>query len=98
LRKICAKLEDVKETLAWGHPNYKTGGKTFAALEEYGGEPTICVKMDKAAQKKLVASDPRWFVSPYVGRHGWTSLKLTSRVDWREIRRFVKASHSLVSG
>jgi predicted DNA-binding protein (MmcQ/YjbR family) len=97
LRDVCRTLDDVTETLAWGHPNFKVGGKTFAALEEYGGEPTLCVKLDKVEQKKRVASDPRFFVAPYIGRHGWTSLRLTGKVDWDEVRGLVKSSHALIT-
>src|SRR3972149_2115451 len=73
---ICLALPAAYETTSFGHPTFRagrTGKKTFAVFENYRGEDTICVKATLEDQALLVL-DPRFFVAPHVGKHGWTPM------------------------
>jgi predicted DNA-binding protein (MmcQ/YjbR family) len=97
LRRICLALPDAEEYEAWGHPNFRAGKKTFAAFEQYKGEWAICLRVPKTHQS-LFLKDPRFYLTPYVGKHGWVSLRVAGRLNWKEIRELVTGSHRLVAG
>ena len=99
LRKICLALPEAYETTSFGHPTFRAGGtgrKTFAVFENYRGEDTICVKATLEDQALLVL-DPRFFVAPYVGKHGWTSMRTAGGIDWGEVEDLVRESYRRVA-
>jgi predicted DNA-binding protein (MmcQ/YjbR family) len=96
LRAICAVLPDTTETVTWGHPTFKARNKAFAVLEPYKGEFAIAFKASFADQAALTMQ-PRFYITPYSGKHGWTSLRLQGRLDWREIRDLVHNAYRLVA-
>ena len=97
LRAICLALPGADEVERWGHPNWRAGGKIFAVLEEYKGVLSICFKVGVEHQG-IFLNDSRFYKTPYVGKHGWVSLKAEGKLDWREIRALVKQSHGLNLG
>ena len=69
----------------------------FAVLEEYKGELGICVKVGTLLQGVFL-DDPRFFRTPYIGKHGWVTLRVyAARLNWSEIRELVKGSYDLVA-
>ena len=97
LREICLELPGASETVTFGHPTFQAGKmKTFAVLERYKGELSISFKVGKALQSVFL-DDPRFFKTPYVGQHGWVSLRANTKLDWKEIAELVRGSHELVS-
>src|ERR1700692_1889681 len=85
LRKRCMALPDTAETVSFGHPTFQVKGKTFAVLEEYKGELSICLKVGRNMQG-IFLGDPRFYRTPYIGKHGWISLKVyAAPLDWNEI-------------
>lgn len=96
LRKFCLPLPEVRETKTFGHPTFQAGKKTFAVVEEYHGTLTICFKATRAEQRRL-CKHARFFVAPYVGKHGWTSLKVGGKVDWAEVEQLVMLSYRQVA-
>jgi predicted DNA-binding protein (MmcQ/YjbR family) len=97
LREICRALPGTTEVRAWGHPNFKVAGKTFAAFEKYKGEWAIAFKAEPEHQQFLVAQDPRFYVSPYVGKYGWVSMKVDGAVRWREVKALLTEAHRLTA-
>jgi predicted DNA-binding protein (MmcQ/YjbR family) len=98
LRKICRLLRGAAETVTFGHPTFRVKGKTFAVLEEYKGELGICVKVEKELQG-IFLDDSRFFRTPYIGKHGWVTLKVyAARLNWKEIEALVRGSYRLVGG
>jgi len=96
LRKTCKALPDSAETLTFGHPTFQVKGKTYAVLEEYKGDLSICFKVEKSVQGVFL-EDPRFYRTPYSGKHGWVSLKVyAASLDWKEIGELVAGSHKLV--
>lgn len=97
LRKVCLALRHSEETVSFGHPTFRVHGKIFAVLEEYKGELGICVKVEKELQD-IFLRDPRFFQTPYIGKHGWVTLRVhAARLNWGEIADMVKASSRLVA-
>jgi predicted DNA-binding protein (MmcQ/YjbR family) len=88
-------LPEVQEVKTWGHPTFKAGKKTFAVLERYNGHLCICFKATLPLQHLLI-EDPRFFVTPYIGKQGWVSLIADKPPNWREVRQLIKESYSLV--
>jgi predicted DNA-binding protein (MmcQ/YjbR family) len=96
LRKICLELPGTAETVSFGHPTFKANGKTFCVFEEYKGELGICIKVEMELQG-LFLDDPRFFRTPYIGKHGWVTLKVyAARLNWAEVRDLVRGSYRLV--
>lgn len=97
LRQICVALADVDETTSFGHPTFRVRNKMFAVLEEYKGELGICVKVEKELQG-IFLDDSRFFRTPYIGKHGWVTLKVyAARLNWTEVKDLVRGSYRLVS-
>jgi predicted DNA-binding protein (MmcQ/YjbR family) len=96
LRAICRALPKASETVTFGHPTFQVAKKTFCVLEEYKGELCIVFKAELPAQQSLIKS-PRFFTAPYIGKHGWVSLRCSSALDWKEIKDLVVESRRLVA-
>jgi predicted DNA-binding protein (MmcQ/YjbR family) len=98
LRKICSQLADSNETVSFGHPTFQVAGKTFAVFELYKKEFGLALKVEQNLQQVFL-NDPRFYLTPYIGKHGWVTLRMTSeKLDWKEVRELVKGSHRLVAG
>ena len=96
LRGICTALPDTTEKITFGHPTFQAKGKTFTVLETYKNELSICVRVGKTLQGMFEA-DPRFYRTPYIGKHGWVSLKVhAAPLNWAEIKSLVKQSRELV--
>ena len=90
-------LPDTTETVSFGHPTFQVKSKTFAVFEEYKGDLSICLKVGNNVQGVFLA-DARFYRTPYVGKHGWVSLKVyAAPLDWDEIGELLKGSHQLVN-
>lgn len=96
LRSLCLSLPGTDETSAWDHPNFRVGKKTFAVFEVYQGRPCISVKLS-VPERQILLADERFFVTPYLGKHGWTSLWVDMPVTWSLVEDLVRRSHGLVA-
>ena len=96
LRRICLALPQAVETTSFGHPTFRAGKKTFAVLEWYKGELCLAFKVG-AEHKDLFLRDSRFFSTPYIGKHGWISLRITGRLRWTEVKHLVTESYGLVT-
>jgi predicted DNA-binding protein (MmcQ/YjbR family) len=46
----------------------------------------------------MFLDDSRFFRTPYIGRHGWVTLRVyAAKLNWNEIRELVKGSYDLVA-
>lgn len=96
LRPICLALEGTEETVMFGHPTWRARGKTYCVLETYQGHTSICIKVGKSIQPVFL-EDPRFYRTPYIGQHGWVSLKVDDEPDWEEVKELVGGSHQLAT-
>jgi len=97
VRKLCLALPGTAETVTFGNPTFQVTRKTFVVLEEYKGELTLCFKVGKDMQGAFL-KDPRFFITPYVGRYGWVSLRVhAAPLDWNEIAELTCGSFRLIA-
>ena len=95
VRRLCLALPEARETAAWGHPVFKAGSKTFAAIEPVQGRPSIAFRLDPVDVDLLLKRKP-FFVTPY-GRGLWVSAWADAALDWRLIGNLVERSYRVVA-
>ncbi|MBI2685798.1 MAG: MmcQ/YjbR family DNA-binding protein [Acidobacteria bacterium] len=95
-RKIALAMPGVVETESFGHPWFRVGGVKGKMLSVFGqqdGQWSLCFKAAKEDQG-IFLKDPRFVKTPYVGQHGWVSLKLdNTKPDWNEIAELLEMSY-----
>jgi len=97
IRPICLSLPDTRERLSWGHPTFTVHDRPFAVFEKYHLEWCLCFRTELEHQG-LFVKDPRFFITPYIGKQGWLSLRVhAAKLNWTEIRQLLRDSHKLVS-
>jgi predicted DNA-binding protein (MmcQ/YjbR family) len=96
LRPICLGLASTDETVTFGNPTFRVRQRMFTVLEIYQGQLCLVVKVGKESLGVFLA-DPRFFRAPYLGQHGWVSLRLShQKIDWVEVTELVQGSYELV--
>jgi predicted DNA-binding protein (MmcQ/YjbR family) len=91
LRRLCLGLPETSETVAWGHPTFRVGTKTFCTFEVIRDRPSIAFRVPATDIKRLVRLKP-FFATPY-GRGVWISRWLDGSIDWDEIAGLVDRSY-----
>ena len=97
VRAICLALPETVETTSYGHPTWKAKKKTFAVFERYRGDWSVALKAEPEHQRALIATDARFFRTPYIGGQGWVSFKLQGRIPWARLRGLLREAHALVA-
>jgi predicted DNA-binding protein (MmcQ/YjbR family) len=96
MRAICLALPDTSETPTWGTPHFRVGDKIFAGYGEHEDRASIGFKATKEEQAALI-EDERFFVAPYVGRHGWCGMWLDRRFSWKAVAALIHRSYELIA-
>lgn len=97
LRGHCLGLGEAEEVVKWGNDVvFQVGGKMFAVLGEWRGDLCLTVKVGKEAMGVFL-EDARYFEAPYVGKHGWVSLRLGAEMEEEEVAELVRGSYELVT-
>lgn len=94
LREICLSLPGASEKLSHGHPTFFAGKKSFAVYGLYS--PSVAFKPSHVTAMDL-ATDDRFFPTPYMARNGWMSIKLVGEIDWDEVMALVQESYREVT-
>jgi predicted DNA-binding protein (MmcQ/YjbR family) len=100
LRAICMSLPEATEQAEGrvGDPVFKVRDKIFAMQHPMGDRMSLWCKAVPGLQEGLVASNPaRFFVPPYVGRHGWVGIYLDGEIDWEEVGDLIRDSYQLTA-
>jgi predicted DNA-binding protein (MmcQ/YjbR family) len=92
IRKRCSALPGSTEVEAWGHPNFRVAGRTFAVFEIYKGRPCIAIFADPEEQPVLVERFG-FFKTPYVGNRGWVSAWVDQPAPFRLMRDLIAQAH-----
>jgi predicted DNA-binding protein (MmcQ/YjbR family) len=95
LRALCNKLERCEETVTFGHPTFKTRGKTFAVIDRYQEASCLWLRVHPTRRRELLAAEG-WFKSPYDKRETALCCKLDA-IDWRRIGPLLRESHALAA-
>jgi hypothetical protein len=101
LRAVCLALPEATEKEAWGQPTFRVRDKMFGMYvgnRDEGRRAALWCKAPLGVQEILVGAAPaRFFVPPYVGRHGWIGVRLDGDVDWEEIADLVADSYRMTA-
>jgi predicted DNA-binding protein (MmcQ/YjbR family) len=95
LRRVCLSLAGAEEGIAWGHPSFRVGGRTFCTFEILKGRPTIAIKASPVDVKRLSALDD-FVITPY-GRGVYVSRWLDGGINWRQLEALVKRSYKITA-
>jgi predicted DNA-binding protein (MmcQ/YjbR family) len=94
LVEFVATLPGTRVTLTWGEPHFRVGDKIFSGWGMHkDGRYAIGAKLDKDKQAALVASDRRFQIAPYVGKHGWVSFFPGANPDLGELEALLLESY-----
>ena len=96
MRRICLGLPETAETMTWGQPHFRVRGKIFAGFGDHGGIANIGFKLEREHADAAIR-DPRFYRAPYVGAHGWVSMRVEGVRDWKEVRALVLESYRLIA-
>ena len=92
------RLPGAYEDRPWGSVHCKVQGKIFVGWGRHDdGVMGIGFKTDKTLQAMLVASDPRFSIAAYVGKHGWVDMKLGAKPNWDEVETFIVESYRMIA-
>ena len=96
MRRICLALPEATETMTWGQPHFRVRGKIFAGFGDHAGIENLGFKLERE-HPDAVIQDPRFYRAPYVGAHGWVSMRVEGVRDWNEVRALVLESYRLIA-
>jgi predicted DNA-binding protein (MmcQ/YjbR family) len=98
LLAIVTSLPGAYEDRPWGSVHCKVAGKIFVGWGRHDdGNMSIGFKTDKTLQSMLIASDPRFKMAAYVGKHGWVDMNLGPKPNWGEVEQFVVESYRMIA-
>src|SRR5262245_7717938 len=98
LLSIVNSLPGAYEDRPWGSVHCKVAGKIFVGWGRHDdGDMGLGFKTDKELQAMLVASDPRFKIAAYVGKHGWVDMRLGKKPNWAEVENFVVESYRMIA-
>jgi predicted DNA-binding protein (MmcQ/YjbR family) len=96
MRRICLSLPETAETMTWGQPHFRVRGKIFTGIGDHAGIENISFKLERE-HADAVIQDPRFYRAPYVGAHGWVSMRVEEIRDWNEVRALLLESYRLIA-
>lgn len=92
LREVMLALPGAYETQTWGHPNFRTGKKIFAAFhEDPSGVPCIWLRVEPITAT-LLTQDPR-IVRSSRGGARWVGVRADGPVDWALVRELAREAY-----
>jgi hypothetical protein len=95
VREISNPFPEVEEQIdKFGHTSFRIKDKPFVIIgESEKGIASLAIKTLKTTQFFLLNQQDRFFKTPYVGQHGWTSLHISQSLDWKEIEGLIKEAN-----
>ena len=89
LRRMTEILPEVVEHVdGFGHTSFRIRDKPFVIMGEDEDDCWLSFKADPYTQDFLLKRDC-FKRTPYIGQHGWTSVRTDDVPDWDEIRELV---------
>lgn len=99
LRGLCLAYPEAHEVEQFGHPWFKAGKRPFciAGWEAEAGFATASFSTNKLDQEGLCGMDERFYPTPYMHQHGWTTLRLEPPVDWEMVEEILEGAYRHVA-
>ena len=88
LRKLCMGYPEALEAEQFGRPWWKAGKKPFCIYGGEGGGSGASFNLSLLDQS-LLLGDPRFYKTGYIGRHGWTSMRFSGKIEWEHVEELV---------
>lgn len=89
VRGITSRLPEVTEAIdKFGHTSFRVRDKPFVIMGEESEGPSLSLKTDPYTQERLV-QDGEFSRTPYIGQHGWVSLRGLPPRDWDPIETLI---------
>lgn len=100
--EIAAELPETSHGSGGQHTSFLVRKKKFAyhLVDHHGdGRVALQCKAAKGDNDALVAEDAeRFFMPPYMARHGWIGLHLDlGSIDWNEVRELLTDAYLLTA-
>jgi len=95
-RALCLELPETCEVSSWGHPNFRAGKQTFAALEWFKGRPSFAFRVGAECAPDFKRRHRLLFDTPY-GRGQWLSIWMDGRLSWTLVRNLLEHSYRRVA-
>lgn len=93
VRRICCSLPEVQEVMdGFGHTTFKINSKSFVIMGENEAGIGLSFKSDRENQEILL-QEGRFFKTPYIGHHGWVSVKTEEELNWDELDELLKEAY-----
>lgn len=98
LRAICLALPETTEAGGVGDPTFRVRNKIFAMRHPHKDRDSMWCKAERGFRDMLVQSEPeRYFIPPYVGRHGWIGVWLDVELDWDFVSDLIHTSYRMTA-
>lgn len=98
IRKICMAYPESVEVDQFGHPWFKAGKRPFVVFGHQQADPQIAFATPKADQSALIEMAPDlFFPTPYMHQHGWTSMHIPAKPDWKTIEELSDTAYRNVA-
>ena len=92
VRSICEerRLRQVDVAVdGFGHTTFKVGKKSIVMIGGgTDGSGSLSIKADPVTQQALIRRGP-YERTPYIGQHGWVTLRGNATIDWEEVSDLV---------
>jgi predicted DNA-binding protein (MmcQ/YjbR family) len=93
VRSICSLLPEVEEKVdSFGHTSFRVNDKPFIMMGENEEGPSMAIKTAPATQEILLHQEG-YVKTPYIGQHGWVSLRAVESSDWNEIEALITEAY-----
>jgi len=93
LRNICLALPEAFELIdGFGHNTFKINGKSFVISGESDAGFNLSFKSDRETQELLLQKE-HFFKTPYIGHHGWVSIRNPQKADWDELTDLIQEAY-----
>jgi predicted DNA-binding protein (MmcQ/YjbR family) len=97
VREATASFPEVAERVdKFGHTTFRIRDKPFVFLGEDGSGCWMSVKADRHLQQFLLTRD-EFERTPYIGQHGWTSIRVDRIPAWAEMEGLIRQAYLLVA-
>jgi predicted DNA-binding protein (MmcQ/YjbR family) len=93
LKAASSSLAGVVETVTFGNPTFKVGGKAFAVIDRYNDQDCLWLRV-AAHDRDILLKHRGWFPSPYDPKRAALCCAL-EQFDWRRMKLLLRKSYDL---